>query len=399
MSTKSTKSGSSKKFQETKAFFQNLTENKPKPMKTSSNAIPKPAPKRKSMTLTEKWAKFDQASEADEKAASSSKPRQSVGSKPRASTSSLKVAVKNESPPPVSSIPNTSSPLKSSTLVRSSPSSATSPLESENQSHTKTCIARGCNVQISAYHSFKRCLQCREKERLKAQLKKARAENRLLQQQQQASGVRVKTEDEDAEMQDVEAIALFGERGTKRKASPKLLSELEGDELKKAVKMMKKGVSRLIVELAIPVRAETVNSNLTEYQNARELYDSVRLALASAKPGSLAFVGHHTIIADATINNPTRARYVSRDLKRIAKLPFEYGQPISSKSDLNCPTTHIMRFKCTCLSRKKTLGAAAQQATQPEIVCGGRIKFIVSDDTTHPHVVGQKIEVRVRHGA
>ncbi|PPQ68513.1 hypothetical protein CVT24_005534 [Panaeolus cyanescens] len=383
-----TDTASKKAFSEKKAFFQNYAQNQSAPVKSSSKYALQPTSKRKSLTLTERWAKFNKASEAEESVSISSRP------KPRISTSYTKPVVKRESSPETSSLPHTSSPEPNSMVI--SASSATTPpeLSEEAEMPTKICMTRNCFAKLSIYQSFKRCHACRAKERLKSQLKRERAKLRMM---QDIVARNFKEEDDDAEMDDVEALALSGERGVKRKAPPKLLNELEGEDLKKAIKIMKTGVARLVTDLATKVPQQTVNSNLTEYQNATDLYDSIRVAMGSANRGSFAFIGHHTIVPVPSINNATRAEYVSKDLRKIVKLPFNYHLPISSATHPQRSNEHVMRFKCNCLNVKKVLGTASQQAIQPEVACGGRIKVTVSDETSHPRFMGQKIEVRVRH--
>lgn len=69
---------------------------------------------------------------------------------------------------------------------------------------------------------------------------------------------------------------------------------------------------------------QNTKSNYIEFQTATEMYKALKVL---SKSKSLHFHGSFSIVAVSSVDNSKRERLVAQELRKIAKLSFEYVGP------------------------------------------------------------------------
>ncbi|KAG6830729.1 hypothetical protein H0H92_015008 [Tricholoma furcatifolium] len=142
----------------------------------------------------------------------------------------------------------------------------------------------GCKTgRIPIVDYRKTCQTCREKSRLQAQRYKERKRERLRIQELQGR---------------IRAASEMGVAAAEDGKNKRLKTDHVSDENK------------------------PVNVYKDEYQTASDMY---RMLTMSSKSKRYSFYGHFSIVANPEAGNGKRVRIVSRDLRNIANIPFEYA--------------------------------------------------------------------------
>ncbi|KAF5378057.1 hypothetical protein D9615_007506 [Tricholomella constricta] len=216
-------------------------------------------------------------------------------------------------------------------------------------------------------------------------------------------------------------------------AKRKILDEDLSDVLRGMKKRYKKSFATPSGAVVQPVNgvegttsALPAKHDCTEYQTATDMYKAIK---ALSKSKQFRFHGSFSIIAKADTDHFTRGRLVIDELRKIAKISFEYDKPISPVTK---PSFRVS-FKCTCLAaapkpakpvaalmtsdviatsipgigtpkhRQGNLTGWAgltRKVTDPEggARCKGKVVIIAEPDMSHPlGIVGQKVTVIVEH--
>ncbi|KAF9443778.1 hypothetical protein P691DRAFT_737419 [Macrolepiota fuliginosa MF-IS2] len=240
----------------------------------------------------------------------------------------------------------------------------------------------------------KTCERCREKSRLRNRMRaKAQAEPT-------------------GQMDESASPAVFGpdssaSRPSKREAE-KTLRELEGDEQKRALKMMKSSLNAMAQTSTFHEVPPRKTPSHTEYQKASLLYDAAKAA--RSKNGLCNFSGCHSIVRCDNIDHGQRASMVTKDLRKIVKFPFKYDAPIRRVISENGVR---LVYSCTCKTSvpKQLTSSTNPSGPKPKFsaqsdentghtreVCGGSVSITVRDDTSHPlPIAGQQVIVRIKH--
>ncbi|KAF9475575.1 hypothetical protein BDN70DRAFT_996337 [Pholiota conissans] len=190
------------------------------------------------------------------------------------------------------------------------------------------------------------------------------------------------------------------------------LHELEGEAHNAARNQMKSRIQALTKAsktidskalLDIPHGTSHSSPSGKEYQTATALYESLkkRSSNASILGRKINFNGYHVIVAVSTIDHLKRIDMVTNDLRKLARLSFDYTKPNHSYDFKTMART--ASFQCTCLCQKspssletRLMGSTSGPST-PKL-CGGIVTITAVDDTTHPlDILGQRIRVRVEH--
>ncbi|GLB43063.1 hypothetical protein LshimejAT787_1205120 [Lyophyllum shimeji] len=211
-------------------------------------------------------------------------------------------------------------------------------------------------------------------------------------------------------------IEPLGEANGKRKAEnePDVLQRM-----KKRFKQSHAAVSPAPARKDIEHRPRVleVKHDNTEYQTATEMYKAMKALSTSTK---LQFRGSFSIVAKADTDNITRARLVVRELRKIARIPFEHDKPMNPVSG----ESYRVSFKCTCLApsvpkpfatnpipevtstvmtanglKRKQSDLTLWAGVKPKHVdlsngtnCSGKVVIVAEDDTSHfLGILGQKL--------
>ena len=215
----------------------------------------------------------------------------------------------------------------------------------------RLCQTCSKNV-LEAFSSFKNCVSCREKNRVKSQLKAQRKKERNAMVEkhrvamERSTTVDAVVDTDDEIDSDGKENPHSSSGGPVKMKAPISLRDLEGKERKTALKEMKRSLRKSMKEASSspiqpfidpkrPVRishftrtlAHTSISQLEkvkEFQNASALYDALKSksSRANLSGARFNFSGCHSIIAVPDITNTKRVDLVTKDLKKIARLPF-----------------------------------------------------------------------------
>ncbi|PPQ75772.1 hypothetical protein CVT26_000889 [Gymnopilus dilepis] len=173
--------------------------------------------------------------------------------------------------------------------------------------------------------------------------------------------------------------------GAVKRKSPKALHELEKDEKRVVLGMIKndlmqrvevKGNKRVVsgvVRIGPADEKAEVADPGKEYQTATALYESLKKRVKKAANSTsasklLRFKGFHSIIKVDTIDHQKRVELVAQDLRKIVRLSFEHTKPEASYDFKSQART--LTFKCTCLGYEPAPApppapAAARSASTP----------------------------------
>ncbi|KXN84672.1 hypothetical protein AN958_12050 [Leucoagaricus sp. SymC.cos] len=174
---------------------------------------------------------------------------------------------------------------------------------------------------------FRMCSSCRRPSVPLGESKKTCSKCREKQKRQQAKAKLAAAELEGENTHSQFLKSGFPDRGLKRKPE-KTLQGLEGEQPRRALKMMKHALNDAIRTPSVePVRT-TVH---TEYQKASSLYDAVKLAASANIVCN--FAGCHSIVRSNVIDNNKRTQLVAKDLRKIVRIPFKYDVPIVQSED------------------------------------------------------------------
>ncbi|THV07292.1 hypothetical protein K435DRAFT_772648 [Dendrothele bispora CBS 962.96] len=166
---------------------------------------------------------------------------------------------------------------------------------------------------------------------------------------------------------------------------------------------------------AIPAPKSDSPEAIADFQTASHLLEALKSLKLNSPVTSgprERFHGSHSIVADPTVRNKKRAKWVARDASKLGGLPFDY------KSTLHPPVhsrkSYKLTFRCTCareaiqketikkpidpsVSSNVSLKGVGQEADNPNMSCRGVIEVTAEDDNTRPYVKGQKISIRICH--
>ncbi|KAF8810849.1 hypothetical protein BYT27DRAFT_7161397 [Phlegmacium glaucopus] len=290
-----------------------------------------------------------------------------------------------------------------------------------------------CRQAIDINLPFKTCNACRAKNKVK------RERMRLKIKEMQTTAVLARTDVHNRKC-DTTGASMKGENAcssTQRDESRKVvegdtrgaqksLYELEGEERKVAMKMMKASLKPIIRrhgKKPLPIATVKSATNVQDYQTASSLYDALKSKALSSYPASnegtqfLQFHGSHTIVAVSSINNTKRIYLVAKDLRKIARLSFELGDAMVLP-DPSAPGSATLSYPCNCLGHTRAVappgpqksngpgflvrwaraGFASTASQAVPRMCGGKVNVTVLDDNTHPlNILGQQIIVCVEH--
>ncbi|EAU81568.2 hypothetical protein CC1G_02584 [Coprinopsis cinerea okayama7 len=324
-----------------------------------------------------------------------------------------------------------------------------------NSSRSRTKSCKTCKqVPVPAWSSRVNCINCREKNRKKQQLVKARKELRFMQAlagvSSDAYSRSSDTEDGSAtptgrttptpksisapvrpkENRDPRRFSLDArlravqkqramDAAPVQKRPPKRLKELEGDERQVALKMMKARIREVVDQRSYLAQSPGLPTfQGTEFQNASALYRALNQAVIDANSSSslLRFRGYHSIIKTNDCDHLSRLDMVIRDIRGLTGVRFQREQQIPTTSTT---TKSIKSFLCTCKGFKSTVSQTAlappkktsnllkwargvrKEQTSSEkvrIECHGVVSVIVESDNSHPcGIPGQRIIVSIEH--
>ncbi|KAF8970917.1 hypothetical protein BDZ97DRAFT_1409125 [Flammula alnicola] len=329
-------------------------------------------------------------------------------------------------------------PLLFPTLEMDALEHSGSPLAASLRNSFKAC-ATCKKSNVHTFSSFKNCTKCREKNRLKSQLKDERKRAQLALQASLVPSMAVASYEAIGQTSVMKRIvdenrregkAIVTATGAVKRKAPKALHELDAHEQRAVLIQMKNRLEATIKAASgggaapAPV-VPHFSKGAKEYQLATALYEAVkrRIQKCSSTQSKMNFSGYHAIVAVSTIDNLKRVEMVVKDLRKIARLPFDY-----TKSDQSYDFETRARtstFQCTCLGHAPVQAAAphpqaavptgSMKGTQGDLIrkaramnavsgltvprlCGGRVVVTAVDDGTHPlRIVGQRIIVRVEH--
>ncbi|KAJ2935315.1 hypothetical protein H1R20_g1779, partial [Candolleomyces eurysporus] len=215
---------------------------------------------------------------------------------------------------------------------------------------------------------------------------------------------------------------------TKTKAKSKVpvpLRDLGGTEKELAMLMMKRYVKHQARQRGVTSSPQAATDpNLgREYQTATALYGGIRGKCNASR--KIHFSGFHTIVPTPEIDQKKRLDIVILDIRKIARVLFEYVSLISRTRPLPAPaptpnhwqktkddSMYSATFKCACstfdpMFQPKGAYEALQWQRQRRKAekngergeCNGTIKIAVEQDTTsHPFgIEGQRISVVIEH--
>ncbi|KAF5335760.1 hypothetical protein D9611_009661 [Ephemerocybe angulata] len=182
--------------------------------------------------------------------------------------------------------------------------------------YAKTC--RTCRTE-KVWGHYVNCRGCRDKAKEKKDLAKIRKAMRQQQLEQPIPSIA------NAPMASSSATGSSPVSVKVEKREPVPLKDLTGEEKEVAVRMMKAYVGKLMRKQArepYPQAAPDPKDG-TEYQTAGELYSALRAQVLSGKKG-FDWKGFHIIVASDDVDHKQRLEVVARDLRKTAKLQFEY---------------------------------------------------------------------------
>ncbi|KIK65148.1 hypothetical protein GYMLUDRAFT_39548 [Collybiopsis luxurians FD-317 M1] len=151
----------------------------------------------------------------------------------------------------------------------------------------------------------------------------------------------------------------------------------------------------------------------TEFQTASQMYK--RLKKLVRKNTRVSFQACHSIVTDPACDNAKRAALVARDIRKIAKVPFNHKLTIAPAT--HSRNHHTLRFSCTCTCAApksseqqakpsltatigKLLGSMSSEASTETsaVPCQGTVEVTIMNDNRHPvGIPGQQIRVHIHH--
>ncbi|KAF4622643.1 hypothetical protein D9613_009042 [Agrocybe pediades] len=233
--------------------------------------------------------------------------------------------------------------------------------------------------------------------------------------------------------------------------SPKLLRDLEGQDQREALKVIKDGLLYALSDLKMVGKLDLAASKEgKEYQSASMLYDSLKRRVSSSSSSFLQYHGFHSIVAVSTIDHRKRVELVAKDIRKIARVSFQHNKPEATHNFVTGGESHV--YRCTCLGYEPAPTAASSSSSSSASApvkmkgshgdlmrqaralekekerereqakvkarlslgsgsgsglldgfltvprnCGGTVKIAVEDDLRHRLVKGQRISVIIRH--
>ncbi|KAF9466668.1 hypothetical protein BDZ94DRAFT_1305909 [Collybia nuda] len=285
---------------------------------------------------------------------------------------------------------------------------------SEKQVNDQVHDTRPCNQctrgRIPVADTKKSCKTCRDKRRNYNQTKKRKLSALATIQEPNSS---------------TNTLSVSAAPSAKRKVD-EAFKDAEGreEDISKVLERMKKRLIKQIYEpgtsntSASSTKVKNQDPNYIEFQTATDMYRALK---SQSKSKAFHFHGSFSIIAVSSVDNSKRERLVTQELRKIAKLSFEYDKPklLGSVLVYNCACTNYSQLlrpqPRTSPLNTMVGGEPAPRKHRPSdlavsvgldsggtnlspVVCTGKILVSSEDDHSHPMGIrGQKITVRVEH--
>ncbi|KAJ3976766.1 hypothetical protein EV361DRAFT_944955 [Lentinula raphanica] len=166
------------------------------------------------------------------------------------------------------------------------------------------------------------------------------------------------------------------------------------EELDDTLERMKKRLQKKRVDAS----SEDRMAFGTEFQTAEEMHHEVKGLVR--KNTRLNYKACYSVVADPDCNVAKRAKQVTRDIRKISRVPFNHKATIATPTQSS--SLHALKFRCTCTSEQKPVdkhNAAAGSASTPDCTsCQGEVEITVMNDSRHPSgIAGQQIRIHIHH--
>ncbi|KAG6860143.1 hypothetical protein C0995_015248 [Termitomyces sp. Mi166 len=251
---------------------------------------------------------------------------------------------------------------------------------SKNSEETRPCTKCKASI-ISVTDSRKWCANCREKARLRS-AQRAQQKRVLLETQD--------GQDDGNVLRELKRKMEGHADATQQEKKRLKTSHVSGDIKRKVDGEVKnkKVLLSLFSALNAYTMVQTKPGNRYEYQTASEMYNKLH---TFSKTKKYLFSGHYSIIADPEIDHNQRVKLVAKDLRKIAKIPFDcLGQGTKSVATLYSRDSNAIA--------SSPLGSPVDRQADSVPRCKGIIKVMSQDDSSHPlGIAGQKITVTIEH--